>query len=227
MKYKQKLFRFFHTHQEAHALPADETSCCQEIRQVLCNDLHDIIASGLALLRMQVSDMKRKAGGEGLAPSIEAASRTVDGLIRDTREIIWTVQQRNGLESTVHFISECFFSRMAPSGLDTNIYYPHALPDIDLPLMLRRCLIRCTKEAADLIASNSTGTEADFYVDITDESIRVRVRDNSAEGRLSSGECSRRLSIMEREIAAVGGTCSVFSTQAGTTAWFQAPFDHR
>jgi signal transduction histidine kinase len=166
-----------------------------------------------------------KTGHEDLSPHIEALSRTADELLRNAREMIWTLHPQNApLDNTVNFIGEYFFSRMESSGVNTRIYYPDAVPDIDLPPILMRCLIRCTREATDFIVRNSTGTQADLHIDVTEENIRVRIRDNSTAVQPSNEDSSRVLTGMERKMAAVGGTCSIFSSLTGITAWFQAPF---
>lgn len=223
MKYKQKLFRLFRPPYDTHGAPEDAMLVSREIGQCVSADLHGTIASGLALLRMQLYDLKRKAGGEDLISSIDAMSQNVDELIRDTREMIWTFQPGKGLENTVDFIGECFYARVTSAGMEAELIHPPVLPDVEVPVMLRRCLVRCMKEATDLIVSNSTGTKAGFYVDVTDESIRVRLRDDSIRGRLSNEECSRRLAGLTRMIEMAGGACSLFSSQSGTTVWFQIP----
>lgn len=225
MKYKQILRRLFHTNYEANSLPEEKMQGVQEIRQIISGDLHDIIAPGLVLLRMQTQEMKMKIGHEDLLPHIEALSRTADELIRDTREMLWTLHPRNDLlDNTVNFIGEYFVSRIESSGVDVCIHYPDIVPDIGLPMTLMRCLVRCAREATDFIVRNSTGTLVDLHIDITEENIRVRMRDNSAARQPSNGEIYRVLTGMERKMATVGGTCSVFSSPTGTTVWFQAPF---
>jgi signal transduction histidine kinase len=225
MKYKKILHRFFHLHPVANPLPEDEVNSAQEIQQIISGELHDIIAPGLLLIRMQTKEMRMKAGLEDISPYSEAILRTADELVRHTREMIWALNPRNGLlDNIVNFISECFLYGTTSSSLEAHIHYPDMVPDIDLPLPLIRCLIRCTKEATDFMVRNSGGTRADLHIYVTEEHIRVRICDCGADEALSNGECFRVLSGLERRIAAVGGTCSIFSSQAGTNVWFQAPF---
>src|SRR5258708_22673025 len=231
MKYKQILRWLFHTNSEANSIseansmPEDRMKGVHEIRQIISGDLHDIIAPGLVLLRMQTQEMKMKTGHEDLSSHLDALSRTADDLIRNTREMIWTLHPRNDLlDNTVNFIGEYFLSRIESSGVDACIYYPDRVPDIGLPLILMRSLVRCTTEATDFMVRNSTGTQADLHIDVTEENIRVRIRDNSTAGQLSTEESSRVLTGIDRKMAAVGGTCSLFSSLAGSTPWVQAPF---
>ena len=225
MKYKQIFRRFFPLHPVADPLPEDGMNSAQEVRQIISGELHDIIAPGLLLIRMQSQEMRMKAGLEDLSPYSEAIFRTADELLRHSREMMWALNPRNGLlDNIVNFISECFLYRMASSGLEAHIHFPDMVPDVALPLPLMRCLIRCTREATDFMVCGSTGTQADLYIDVTDDHIRVRMRDNGEDGPLSNEECSRVLSCIERRIAPFGGSCSIFSSPNGINVWFQAPF---
>ena len=206
MKYKQILRRFFQLHPVVSSLPEGGMSDVQDARQLISGELHDIIAPGLLVIRMQTQEMRMKAGLEDVSSYGEAIARTADELLRHTREMIWVLNPQNGLlDNIVNFISECFLYRMASSGLEARIHYPDLVPDIVLPMPLIRCLLRCTRDATEFMVSNPTGTKADLFIDVTEENIRIRMRDNGADGRLSNEECCQVLSCIERRITAVGG----------------------
>src|SRR5258707_7995459 len=82
MKYKKILRRFFHFHPVSNPLPEEDLNYTEEVRQIISGELHDIIAPGLLLIRMQTQQMRLNAGLEDISPSSEAILRTTHELVR-------------------------------------------------------------------------------------------------------------------------------------------------
>jgi signal transduction histidine kinase len=223
LKYKQIFSQIFQIRPQPTNPSDEETNPAPEVLQFIGKDLHENIGPSLLVVRLHIEELKRKMRKEDLSTQLDALSRTTNDLIQNMREIMWTLHPQNHtLENTVYFICECFLSTMETTTLTPNVIYPDLIPDINLPVASIRCLFLCTREAADFISQHTTGNQVNLRVDVSDSDIWVKMHVNGAVTRQSKEDLSDTLKSIERRMAAVNGTCSLFTSSLGVTVWFKA-----
>jgi signal transduction histidine kinase len=222
IRYKQILNQVFKMHPRWTEIQTG-TDTAQD-RECISKDLHDHIGPGLFIIRLQLEELKRTIPDGDLSCQVDSLSRTTSELIQHTREIIWALNpQSDGLENTLYFIRNCFVSTLTETSLTFNISYPDFVPDISLPISIKRCLILSTKEMTDYLVRHTTGTQVDFCVNISEDNILVEVRDNGGESDLLGEEFLWTLKNVRRRIHDVRGTFTILPASQGMIMSFNIP----
>ena len=192
----------------------------EEERSRIARDLHDDIGQRLALLSIDLEQMKlaSQQDGSALAKELEALVRTAGEITSDVHNISRRLHPSQvellGLAPALNNFCREFANRNS-----MRIQFTSACLTCKVPEEASLCLFRVAQEAIRNVHKHSGCREALVELDEISGSLRLRISDRGAGFDPTSAECSQGLGLlsMEERLRSMGGELFVHSRPGGGT----------
>ena len=191
-----------------------EQSLARE-RTRIARDLHDELGSRLTALAVRADMAGTAANGEGA--KLRAFAVESRALAERMRDVIWAVDPEcDSLEALVSRLTGQAEEFLGTTGVRLRLELPETLPALPLSAEARHQLTMIAKEALHNALKHSGATEVRLGVELTAESLSLRVSDNGA-GFDAARPGGRGLANMRERLRALGGLLEIDSrTNHGT-----------
>jgi PAS domain S-box-containing protein len=192
----------------------------EEERSRIARDLHDDIGQRLALLTIDLEQLKLASQQDGLA-----LARELEGLVRTAGEITSDVHNvsRRLHPSQVELLGLApalnNFCREFANRNSMRIQFMSACLTCRVPEDASLCLFRVAQEAIRNVHKHSGCSEALVELDEISGSLRLRISDRGSGFDPTSAEASQGLGLlsMEERLRSIGGELFVHSRPGGGT----------
>jgi len=192
----------------------------EEERSRIARDLHDDIGQRLALLSIDLEQMKlaSQQDGSALAIALEALVRTAGEITSDVHNVSRRLHPSQvellGLAPALNNFCREFANRNS-----MRIQFTSACLTCKLPEEASLCLFRVAQEAIRNVHKHSGSREALVELDEISGSLRLRISDQGAGFDPTSAEASQGLGLlsMEERLRSMGGELFVHSRPGGGT----------
>jgi len=192
----------------------------EEERSRIARDLHDDIGQRLALLSIDLEQMKlaSQQDGSAIARELEALVRTAGEITSDVHNISRRLHPSQvellGLAPALNNFCREFADRNS-----MRIQFTSACLTCKLPEDASLCLFRVAQEAIRNVHKHSGCPEALVELDEMSGSLRLRISDRGTGFDPSSAEASQGLGLlsMEERLRSMGGELFVHSRPGGGT----------
>ena len=192
----------------------------EEERSRIARDLHDDIGQRLALLSIDLEQMKlaSQQDGSAFAGELEALVRTAGEITSDVHNISRRLHPSQvellGLAPALNNFCREFANRNS-----MRIQFTSACLTCKLPEEASLCLFRVAQEAIRNVHKHSGCREALVELDEISGSLRLRISDRGAGFDPISAESTQGLGLlsMEERLRSMGGELSVHSRPGGGT----------
>jgi two-component system NarL family sensor kinase len=192
----------------------------EEERSRIARDLHDDIGQRLALLTIDLEQMKlaSEQAGSALAKELEALVRTAGEITSDVHNVSRRLHPSQvellGLSPALNNFCKEFASRNS-----MRIQFTSACLTCKLPEDASLCLFRVAQEAIRNVHKHSGCREALVELDEVSGSLRLRISDRGSGFDPTSPEASQGLGLlsMEERLRSMGGELFVHSRPGGGT----------
>jgi two-component system NarL family sensor kinase len=192
----------------------------EEERSRIARDLHDDIGQRLALLTIDLEQMKLAAqqNGAALARELEALARNASEITSDVHNVSRRLHPSQvellGLASALNNFCREFANRNS-----MRIQFTSACLTCKIPEEASLCLFRVAQEAVRNVHKHSGCREALVELDEISGSLRLRISDRGAGFDPTSAEASQGLGLlsMEERLRSMGGELFVHSRPGGGT----------
>ena len=192
----------------------------EEERSRIARDLHDDIGQRLALLSIDLEQMKlaSQQDGSALAIELEALVRTAGEITSDVHNVSRRLHPSQvellGLAPALNNFCREFANRNS-----MRIQFTSACLTCKLPEEASLCLFRVAQEAIRNVHKHSGSREALVELDEISGSLRLRISDQGAGFDPTSAEASQGLGLlsMEERLRSMGGELFVHSRPGGGT----------
>src|SRR5215471_594316 len=196
------------------------TRAQEEERSRIARDLHDDIGQRLALLSIDLEQLKlaSQKNGAGLARELEALLRTASEVTTDVHNVSRRLHPSQvellGLAPALHNFCREFAQRNS-----MEILFTTGPSTCKLPEEAALCLFRVAQEAIRNIQKHSGCSEALVELEDVAGSLRLRVSDRGAGFDPASPETAQGLGLlsMEERLRSIGGELFVQSHPGGGT----------
>jgi len=192
----------------------------EEERSRIARDLHDDIGQRLALLSIDLEQMKlaSQQDGSALATELEALVRTAGEITSDVHNVSRRLHPSQvellGLAPALNNFCREFANRNS-----MHIQFTSACLTCKLPEEASLCLFRVAQEAIRNVHKHSGCREALVELDEISSSLRLRISDRGAGFDPVSAESTQGLGLlsMEERLRSMGGELFVHSQPGGGT----------
>jgi two-component system, NarL family, sensor kinase len=192
----------------------------EEERSRIARDLHDDIGQRLALLTIDLEQMKlaSEQDGSAFARELEALVRTAGEITSDVHNVSRRLHPSQvellGLAPALNNFCREFASRNS-----MRIQFTSACLTCKLPEEASLCLFRVAQEAIRNVHKHSGCREALVELDEISASLRLRISDRGTGFDPTSAEASQGLGLlsMEERLRSMGGELFVHSRPGGGT----------
>ncbi|HEV3420972.1 MAG TPA: PAS domain S-box protein [Candidatus Acidoferrum sp.] len=192
----------------------------EEERSRIARDLHDDIGQRLALLSIDLEQMKRSSqeAGSDLARELEALVRTASEITSDVHNVSRRLHPSQvellGLAPALNNFCREFANRNS-----MRIQFTSACLTGKVPEEASLCLFRVAQEAIRNVHKHSGCREAFVELDEISGSLRLRISDRGSGFDPTSAEASQGLGLlsMEERLRSIGGELFVHSRAGGGT----------
>ena len=192
----------------------------EEERSRIARDLHDDIGQRLALLSIDLEQMKlaSQQDGSALATELEALVRTASEITSDVHNVSRRLHPSQvellGLAPALNNFCREFANRNS-----MHIQFTSACLTCKLPEEASLCLFRVAQEAIRNVHKHSGCREALVELDEISSSLRLRISDRGAGFDPVSAESTQGLGLlsMEERLRSMGGELFVHSQPGGGT----------
>jgi two-component system NarL family sensor kinase len=192
----------------------------EDERSRIARDLHDDIGQRLALLTIDLEQMKlaSQQAGSSLAKELEALVRTSGEITSDVHNVSRRLHPSQvellGLAPALNNFCREFANRNS-----MRIQFASACPTCKLPEDASLCLFRVAQEAIRNVHKHSGCREALVELDEISGSLRLRISDRGSGFDPISVEASQGLGLlsMEERLRSMGGELFVHSRPGGGT----------
>jgi PAS domain S-box-containing protein len=193
----------------------------EEERSRIARDLHDDIGQRLALLTIDLEQMKLASQQEGsaLAKGLEALVRTAGEITSDVHNVSRRLHPSQvellGLAPALNNFCQEFANRNS-----MRIQFTSACLTCKLPEDASLCLFRVAQEAIRNVHKHSGCREALVELDEISGSLRLRISDRGTGFDPTSAEAAQGLGLlsMEERLRSMGGELFVHSRPGGGTS---------
>jgi signal transduction histidine kinase len=198
---------------EFGSLAASLLEAQEEERRRVSRELHDELGQGLALLEIQIEEMKRRLGSdEKLASELAALRARVAEISDDVHRICCrlhpAILENLGLIAALRSYCEEY---SAWSGIRTR--FSHCGIPSGLPSTVALCIYRVVQEALRNAAKHSRATRVIVVLREMKHGVEVVIKDSGRGFALDEVRAKGRLgliSVTER-VRLAGGTCTIRS----------------
>ncbi|MDQ5978241.1 MAG: hypothetical protein QG602_1215, partial [Verrucomicrobiota bacterium] len=203
----------------------EHATALERERARIARNIHDDLGSGLT----RISLLTQTAGPDDGRAQLERIYHTVSDLTQSMDEIVWAVNPKNDhLEGFANYLVEYAQGFLSDAGLRCRVDVPAVLPASPLPAQFRHHLFLSCKEALNNVVKHAHATEVSVQVRADAAGLVIVLTDNGrglGDGGAGSARPGRHdgLANMRSRLAAVGGSCELVSSPAGTTVTFTAP----
>ena len=155
----------------------------ERTRSAIATDLHDDIGASLTSIAL-FSDLARKEITSHPSQAAERLQRIADSsrvLLDKMNDIVWSINPENdSLEDIFLRMKELAVGMLGAKGIEYGIDIPAKIPDIKLPMSVRRNLFLIYKEILHNIVkhSQSTRTEITVGFESGQSMLTIQVNDN-------------------------------------------------
>jgi PAS domain S-box-containing protein len=193
----------------------------EEERSRIARDLHDDIGQRLALLTIDLEQMKLASQQDGLAfaSELEALVRTASEITSDVHNVSRRLHPSQvellGLAPALNNFCREFANRNS-----MRIQFTSACLTCKIPEEASLCLFRVAQEAVRNVHKHSGCREALVELDEISGSLRLRISDRGSGFDPTSAEASQGLGLlsMEERLRSMGGELFVHSRPGGGTS---------
>jgi PAS domain S-box-containing protein len=193
----------------------------EEERSRIARDLHDDIGQRLALLTIDLEQMKlaSEQAGSALARELEALVRTAGEITSDVHNVSRRLHPSQvellGLAPALNNFCKEFANRNS-----MRIQFTSACLTCKVPEEASLCLFRVAQEAIRNVHKHSGCPEALVELDEVSGSLRLRISDRGNGFDPTSAEASQGLGLlsMEERLRSMGGELFVHSLPGGGTS---------
>jgi len=198
---------------EFRGLAANLLEAQEEERRRVSRELHDELGQRLALLEIQIEEMKRRLGpDEQLASELVSLRTRVGEIADDVHRICYrlhpAILENLGLIAATRSYCEEYTAR---SGIEAR--FSHCGVPAELPSSLALCIYRVVQEALRNVAKHSRAARAIVVLRGLRHGVQVVIQDRGRgfvldEARTKGG--LGLISVTER-VRLAGGTCTIRS----------------
>ena len=194
-------------------------------RSRIARDLHDDLGSNLTQIAYW-SELARRQGEAARVPSaLQRIAETAREAAWGLDQVVWILKRKNDtLEHLAGYLAHLAEEQFAGHPVRCRLEVPATLPDLPLPLGVRRSLFLATKEALTNVLKHAHAVEATLRLSVGDEHLRIVVEDNGCGFDPAQAQRGNGLEHLARRLAGIGGACEIESRPgAGTTVRLSWP----
>jgi signal transduction histidine kinase/ligand-binding sensor domain-containing protein len=206
-------------------LKLEEQRALATERTRIARDLHDDLGTALTGLALELDVAGRQA--KEVAPLAgrlsEAAQRTRD-LAERMREVVWTVNPKcDTVSSLASFLEQQVSQFLRADGLRLRLDFPEDIPELPLGAEARHELALSVREALTNVVRHAQATEVTLSLAITDQTLRVQVKDNGRGFRQCQTNAHGLANMKARMERVRGSFECLCAPDGGTAVTFRLP----
>lgn len=205
----------------------EQSSVLERERARIAQNIHDDLGSGLT----RISLLTQSAAVNDGRAQLDKIYNTVSELTQSMDEIVWAVNPKHDdLEGLANYLVEFAQGFLQDAGIRCRVLLPEFLPAATLTTQSRHHLFMGCKEALNNIAKHAQASEVSLQLSVAGTRLVIVITDNGhgfvvpvmAPDSTRAGT-GNGLANMHARLAALGGTCEISSSPAGTMVTFTAP----
>jgi signal transduction histidine kinase/ligand-binding sensor domain-containing protein len=206
-------------------LKLEEQRALATERTRIARDLHDDLGTALTGLALELDVAGRQA--KEVAPLAgrlsEAAQRTRD-LAERMREVVWTVNPKcDTVSSLASFLEQQVSQFLKADGLRLRLDFPEDIPELPMGAEARHELALSVREALTNVVRHAQATEVTLSLAITDQTLRVQVKDNGRGFRQCQTNVHGLANMKARMERVRGSFECLCAPDGGTAVTFRLP----
>lgn len=204
-------------------LRLEAESARQAERARIARDLHDDLGASLTEISL-IAGLAAEKDSEGLISTIAGKTRHLVGALD---EIVWAVNPRHDtLASLVEYVTASAAELLESGGIALRLEVDEKLPELPLTAEQRHAVFLAVREALNNVVKHSGASEVHLSIQTDAAEMRLRVTDNGRGFSIAEKASGDGLRNMRQRLEALGGTCQIASSMAGTSVAFSLPLSH-